>query len=92
MKKILALFLLSLTTSTFAGRNEIDVPPIPPTSISVMCTTDLQDYDGNIVKSFTKNGNSILEACGRSEEFCSYVLQSRDSSGDRCVTSGSAKE
>lgn len=89
MKTLLAIFLFTITTATFAGWNDIDVPPIPPTSINVMCTTDLQDYYGNTVRSFSGNGYDYYEACRQSEEFCRYALQRGDSVGYRCVTRGS---
>ena len=88
MKKLLAIFLISLTTSTFAGWNDVDVPPIPPSAVNVMCTTELQDYYGNAVRSFTGRGYSYNEACRQSEEFCRYELQRGNTIGVRCVTRG----
>lgn len=54
----------------------------------VMCTTDLLDYYGNIVRSFSGSGRTQSEACGQSNEFCKYELSRNDSYGRRCVTRG----
>ncbi len=88
MKTLLAIFLLSLTTATFARWDDVDVPPIPPTAINVMCTTDLEDYYGNVIRSFSGNGYDYNQACRQSEEFCRYELQRHDTVGYRCVTRG----
>ena len=63
-------------------------PPLPPTS-TVICTTDLVDYYGGIVRSFTGYGQSQWDACGQSEQFCRYELSRNTSNGWRCVTRGS---
>lgn len=62
-------------------------PPFPPVQ-TVMCTTDLVDWYGNTIRSFSGRGNSEWEACGQSDEFCRYELQRGDSNGRRCVTRG----
>lgn len=62
-------------------------PTYPPTR-DVMCTTDLVDYYGSIVRSFTGTGRSEWEACAQSDEFCRYELSRGDSRGRRCVTRG----
>lgn len=63
-------------------------PPIPPSS-TIMCTTDLVDYYGGIVRSFSGSGQTQWEACNQSESFCRYELSRNTSSGWRCVTRGS---
>lgn len=62
-------------------------PPFPPTAV-IMCTTDLVDWYGNTVRSFSGSGNSEWEACRQSEQFCQYELQRGDANGRRCVTRG----
>ncbi|MBC7714258.1 MAG: hypothetical protein H7177_13020 [Rhizobacter sp.] len=85
MKTLLAIFLLSLSTMSFG--DIINVPPIPPTSTQAMCTTDLIDLYGNVVRSFSGNGYDQYEACRQSEQFCDYELQ-RYENGFRCETRG----
>lgn len=60
-------------------------PPLPPTS-TTMCSTDLVDYYGGIVRSFTGYGQTQWEACNQSEQFCNYELSRDTSRGYRCVT------
>lgn len=58
-------------------------PPFPPTSVS--CTTDLVDYYGSTIRSYSASGRTEYEACRQSDEFCSYELNRGDSRGRRCV-------
>ena len=60
-------------------------PPIPPTAVT-NCTTDLVDYYGYNVRSFTGSGRTKYEACAQSNEFCQYELRRNTSNGYRCVT------
>jgi hypothetical protein len=84
MKKLLAVFLLSLSTLSFG--DIINVPPIPPTAVRTMCITDLVDSYGSIVRSFSGNGYDMNEACRQSDQFCRYELQRHDTYGYRCLT------
>ena len=84
MKTLLAILLLSLSTLSFG--DIINVPPIPPTIFHTMCTTDLVDSYGSIVRSFSGTGYDMYEACRQSDEFCRYELQRHDSYGYQCVT------
>ncbi len=90
MKTLLAIFLFTLSAATFSW-DQIDVPPIPPTSVTAMCTTDLVDYYGNTVRSFTGSGWDNYDACRQSEEFCQYELQRHNTYGYRCVTRGGGR-
>lgn len=60
-------------------------PPFPPTAM-VMCTTDMVDYYGRIVRSFSGNGATQWEACNQSDQFCNYELSRDTSRGYRCET------
>lgn len=60
-------------------------PPLPPTAVAT-CTTDLVDYYGYNVRSFTGSGRTQYEACAQSNEFCQYELRRGNSNGYRCVT------
>jgi hypothetical protein len=62
-------------------------PPFPPTG-NAMCTTDLMDSYGSVLRSFTGNGRNEREACAQSEEFCRYELSRHDSYGRYCLTRG----
>lgn len=62
-------------------------PPFPPTA-TAMCTTDLVDYYGTTIRSFSGSGRTEYEACRQSDEFCSYELNRGDSRGRRCVRRG----
>lgn len=62
-------------------------PPYPPTTV-VSCTTDLVDWYGSIIRSFSGTGYNQSEACRQSDQFCQYELQRGDSNGRRCVTRG----
>jgi hypothetical protein len=67
--------------------SEINVPPIPPSSM-VMCSTDLLDFFGQAIRTFSASGWTMYEACRQSEEFCRYELSRGNSNGYRCVTRG----
>lgn len=62
-------------------------PPYPPTR-DLMCITDLVDYYGTIVRSFSGMGRTEFDACEQSDNFCKYELARGDSFGYRCVTRG----
>ncbi len=62
-------------------------PPFPPTS-GAICTTDLVDYWGSIVRSFRGEGRTMWDACRESESFCQYELSRGNSRGVRCETRG----
>lgn len=63
--------------------------PVPtPGPGAYICQTDLVDYYGGIVRSFTAPGSSEYEACNQSDTFCKSELARRDSYGSRCVTRG----
>jgi len=70
-------------------------PPYPnpypdpgPGRRDVMCQTDLVDYYGRIVRSFTGTGPNEPSACAHSDNFCKSELARHDSYGSRCVTRG----
>lgn len=62
-------------------------PPMPP-GRDLICTTDLVDYYGSIVRSFSGRGRTEYEACAQSDEFCKYELSRHDTRGSRCLTRG----
>lgn len=62
-------------------------PPMPP-SQNYTCNTDLVDYYGNTIRSFSANGRTEGEACRQSDQFCQYELSRQTSYGYRCVTRG----
>jgi len=62
-------------------------PPLPP-SRDLICTTDMVDYYGSIVRSFSGTGRTEYEACAQSDQFCKYELSRRDTYGARCITRG----
>ena len=57
--------------------------PYPPARVS--CTTDLVDYWGQVVRSFTGDGRSEWEACEESDRFCREALNRGTSNGRNCV-------
>lgn len=63
-------------------------PDPGPGRRDVMCQTDLLDYYGRLVRSFTGTGPNEPSACAQSDNFCKYELARNDSYGARCVTRG----
>jgi hypothetical protein len=68
-------------------------PPYPgpnpyPNPQGVVCQTDLVDYYGRLVRSFTAPGQGQYDACNASDNFCKAELARNDSYGARCVTRG----
>lgn len=59
-----------------------------PPQRDVMCTTDMVDFYGYVVRSFTGTGRTEWDACAQSDNFCKYELSRNDSRGYRCVTRG----
>jgi hypothetical protein len=62
-------------------------PPFPPTG-GAICTTDLVDSWGGLVRSFRGEGWTLPEACRQSDDFCYYELSRGNSRGVRCETRG----
>ena len=58
--------------------------PIPSPG-PLICQTDLVDYYGRTVRSFTAPGSSEWDACNTSDNFCKSELARNDSYGYRCV-------
>lgn len=54
----------------------------------LVCQTDLVDYYGGTVRSFTAPGSSEWDACNTSDNFCKTELARHDSYGYRCVNRG----
>lgn len=63
-------------------------PDPGPGRRDVMCQTDLVDYYGRVVRSFTGSGPNESSACAHSDNFCKYELARNDSYGARCITRG----
>lgn len=59
-----------------------------PSPRGLVCQTDLVDYYGRTVRSFTAPGASEREACNTSDNFCKMELARHDSYGSRCVNRG----
>ncbi len=57
--------------------------PIPSERQS--CQTDLIDYWGQVIRSFTGNGRTLFEACDESDRFCQSALNRGTSNGRTCV-------
>ncbi len=63
--------------------------PYPtPNPRGYICQTDLVDYYGRVVRSFTAPGASEWDACNTSDDFCKSELARNDSYGSRCVNRG----
>ncbi|MDO9181068.1 MAG: hypothetical protein Q7U04_01605 [Bacteriovorax sp.] len=54
----------------------------------LVCQTDLVDYYGSTVRSFTAPGSSEWDACNTSDNFCKTELARNNSYGYRCVNRG----
>lgn len=63
--------------------------PYPtPRPNPLICQTDLVDYYGQTVRSFTAPGSSEFDACNTSDNFCKAELARNNSYGYRCVNRG----
>ncbi|MDD4974017.1 MAG: hypothetical protein PHY93_06680 [Bacteriovorax sp.] len=63
-------------------------PNPTPYPTPLICQTDLVDYYGRTVRSFTAPGSSEWDACNTSDNFCKSELARNDSYGYRCVNRG----
>lgn len=57
--------------------------PRPPARVT--CQTDLVDYWGQTIRTFSGNGRSEWEACEESDRFCREALNRGTSNGRNCV-------
>lgn len=63
--------------------------PYPnPNPSQLVCQTDLVNYYGGTVKSFTALGSSVWTACSSSDSYCNAELSRSSSYGYRCVNRG----
>ena len=70
----------------FDTPNPIPYPPNPPRAI--ICQTDLVDYYGRTVRSFSAPGANEMDACRMSDQFCKVELARNDTYGSTCVNRG----
>lgn len=60
-----------------------------PRPTQFICQTDLVDYYGRILRSFTAPGSSVWDACRTSDNICeAQRARSNGSEGTRCVNRG----
>jgi hypothetical protein len=62
-------------------------PSYPPRENS--CQTDLVDYYGRIVRTFTGSGRDYWSACNEADRFCQEALYRGTTQGRSCVRAGS---
>ncbi len=63
--------------------------PYPrPNPNPLVCQTDMMDYYGKVVRTFSAPGATEYEACGTSDNFCKVELARNNSYGFTCVNRG----
>ena len=62
--------------------------PNPGPGPSILCQTDLVNYYGQVVRSFTAPGSSAYDACNASDNFCRTELSRNSSGAYTCVNRG----
>jgi hypothetical protein len=74
---------------------QYNIPPTPypnpyptPYPTPLVCQTDLVDYYGNTLRSFTAPGSNQWEACRASDNFCHAELSRNTNYGYRCLNRG----
>ena len=59
-----------------------------PYPSSIICQTDLVDYNNRTIRIFSAPGSNEYDACNTSDNFCKAELSRNDSYGYRCVNRG----
>lgn len=71
--------------SDFPDTPDFPYPSDPRPPARLTCQTDLVDYWGQTIRTFTGNGRSEWEACDESDRFCRDALNRGTSNGRNCV-------